>query len=50
MQDVCSDRTSLSGVDDLADVPASEYFSQTGLARGRQRHPSGQSNTSARCR
>ena len=52
MQDVCSDRTSQASVDDLADVPASEYFSQTGLGpqRGRQRHPSGQSNTSARCR
>ena len=52
MQDVCSDHTSQASVDDLADVPASDYFSQTGLGppRGRQRHPSGQSNTSARCR
>jgi len=52
MQDVCSDHTSQASVDDLADIPVSEYFSQTGLGppRGRQRHPSGQSNTSARCR
>jgi len=52
MQDVCLDHTSQSSVDDLADVPASDYFSQTGLApsRGRQRHPSGQSNSSVHCR
>jgi len=52
MQDVCSDRTSQASVDDLADIPASDYFSQTGLgpSRGRQRHPSAQSNASARCR
>jgi len=52
MQDVCLDRTSqASADDDLADIPASDYFSQPGLgpSRGRQRHPSGQSNTSARC-
>lgn len=51
MQDVCLDCTSQAGVDDLADIPASEYFSQPGLglSRGRQRHPSGQSNTSVRC-
>jgi len=51
MQDVCLDCTSQAGVDDLADIPASDYFSQPGLgpSRGRQRHPSGQSNTSARC-
>ena len=43
--------TSQSSVDDL-DVQASDYFSQTGLgaSRGRQRQPSGQSTTSARCR
>ena len=51
MQDVCLDRTSQADVDDLADIPASDYFSQPGLgpSRGRQRHPSGQSNASARC-
>lgn len=51
MQDVYS-QTSQSSAEDL-DVPAVDYFSQTGLGpspRGRQRHPSGQSNTSAaRC-
>lgn len=52
MQYLCLDHTSQSSVDDLADVPASDYFSQTGLgpSRGRQRQPSGQSNASARCR
>jgi len=53
MQDVCWDRTSQGSIDELADIPASDYFSMTGLggpSRGRQRHPSGQSNTSARCR
>ena len=54
MQDLRLDsQTSQSSADDL-DVPAADYFSQTGLGpspRGRQRHPSGQSNTSAaRCR
>jgi len=49
MQDVCLDHSSHVAVDDL---PASDYFSQPGLgpSRGRQRHPSGQSITSARCR
>ena len=53
MKDVCSDCTSQTSVDDLADVPASDYFTQSGLAPSwpRQRHVSGQSNSSVvRCR
>lgn len=52
VQDLCSERTSQASVDDLTDVPVSDYFSQTGLglSRGRQRYPSGQSNTSTHCR
>jgi len=50
--DVCSDRTSQTSPDDIADMPACDYFSQSGLgpSRGRQRHHSGQSNTSVHCR